>query len=727
MSPEDVLEAARQGARLNCGEALFTLGDRPEARYGVASKALEGLGHPTTTSYLIEMATRVHKETGLLAHINAGILTRDEITALRKVSVSQGIMLESTSERLAQKGGPHFGCFSKLPETRIEMIEAAGEAAVPFTTGILIGIGETRAERIDALLTIQNLHSRFHHIQEVIVQNFLPKPETGMANASALPFEEFLWSVAAARLILDPAIHLQAPPNLSFERFPSLLEAGIDDWGGVSPVTPDFVNPEAPWPALDQLRDATRQAGFTLVPRLPIYPEFLADAKRWVDRSVLPGVIAASDSQGWARFDSWSPGVADAKITGFPRVKTSAGSDLTPIIQRAFGGSRITASDIERLFQARDEDVGEIVAAADQLRQQASGGTVRYVVNRNINYTNICELKCSFCAFSKGKTAEHLRGKPYNLSLEEVARRAEEAWERGATEVCMQGGIHPNFDGSTYLALLNAVKSRVPKIHVHAFSPLEVWHGATNLELSIETFLGMLRDSGLGSLPGTAAEILDDEVRARLCPDKLTTRQWLDVVSTAHRIGLRTTATIMFGHMEAPRHWARHLLAIRDLQEAHGGFTEFVPLPFVHMEAPAYFKGYARKGPTSRETILMHAVSRLVLHPLIQNIQTSWVKLGSLGVLSALHAGANDLGGTLMNESISRAAGTEHGQEMPPDEMDRLITSAGRTPEQRTTLYNSVPKEQVEKSYQAAELAPLSFGIAPVAYRAGVSTAHRGI
>ncbi len=713
LRPEEVLKTANKGALNGCSEALFTLGDRPEKRYRVASSALAELGHTTTIGYLAQMAALVQKETGLLAHINAGVMLREEIAALRRVSVSQGIMLESTSDRLARKGGAHFGCTSKRPAVRIETIDAAGKEAVPFTTGILIGIGETRAERIEALLTISKLHERFGHIQEVIVQNFLPKPHTPMRHAVGPAFDDLLWTVASARLLLGPAMHIQTPPNLSFERFGELIAAGIDDWGGISPVTPDFVNPEAPWPPIERVRAETERFGCELVARLPVYPDYLRQPKRWIDHAVLPMVLRASDAEGRARADRWSPGIADAPIQAFPAI-IGRSLEVGGILARALRAERLEVTTIERLFNARGGEIGEIIGAADELRHHVSDAVVRYVVNRNINYTNICEFKCSFCAFSKGKTSDALRGKPYNLSLEEVARRAVEAWERGATEVCMQGGIHPTFNGNTYLSLLRAVKDAVPTMHVHAFSPLEVAHGAASLDISIERFLGMLRDAGLGSLPGTAAEILDDTVRAVLCPDKLTTQQWLNIVEAAHRFGLATTATIMFGHMDAPIHWARHLLLVRDLQERSGGFTEFVPLPFVHMEAPAYFKGQARKGPTSRETILMHAVSRLALHPLIKNIQTSWVKLGSAGVTACLAAGANDLGGTLMNESISRAAGTEHGQEMPPEEMDQLIASTGRIPEQRTTLYRPAPLDQKNKSYGTAALAPLRFGIAPV-------------
>ncbi|MGE3876765.1 MAG: 5-amino-6-(D-ribitylamino)uracil--L-tyrosine 4-hydroxyphenyl transferase CofH, partial [Parvibaculaceae bacterium] len=499
-----------------------------------------------------------------------------------------------------------------------------------------------------------------------------------------------------------PQMNIQAPPNLSSDTFGSLLVAGINDWGGVSPVTPDHVNPEAPWPQLSRLESVTEQAGFHLVQRLAIYPDYVNDSERWLDPRMRASVLRHADMEGFAREHAWSPGALG--VVPAARISPRVDATLDGLIAKASSGQRLSEAEVVRLFSARGGDVGAICAAADELRQRESGDVVRYVVNRNINYTNVCVYRCGFCAFSKGKTHEHLRGRPYDLSFEEIRRRVQEAWDRGATEVCMQGGINPHYTGETYLSILRAVKAQVPDMHVHAFSPLEVTQGASTLGLSVRAFLERLRDAGLGSLPGTAAEILDDDVRAIICSDKLNTGEWLDVVGTAHAVGLRTTATIMFGHVERPVHWARHLLSIRDLQAHTGGFTEFVPLPFIHMEAPLAARGKTRAGPTWREVRLMHAVARLVLHPHITNIQASWVKLGRDGVAALLRGGVNDLGGTLMNESISRAAGTQHGQEFEPKDLVALIKASGRVPQQRTTLYKMAPDERRAASLSAAPL-----------------------
>ncbi|OCC23763.1 7,8-didemethyl-8-hydroxy-5-deazariboflavin synthase [Croceicoccus estronivorus] len=709
LSREQVIEIARAGAKAGCNEALFTLGDKPELRFPAARTALDALGHSSTLSYLAEMCAAVRDETGLLPHVNAGVMGREDMAALREVSASQGLMLEAVSDRLCQKGGPHYRSPDKMPAARLETIRIAGELSVPFSTGILIGIGETRAERLDALQAIADLHARYGHVQEVIVQNFRAKPRTAMADMPEPSRDELLWTIACARLILGPGMNIQAPPNLQDDDFGELIGAGINDWGGVSPVTPDHVNPERPWPNVKRLADATARHGRTLVQRLPIYPRFLHDAEHWLSPAMHASVRASADAQGMARSDRWSPGLA---LPDERRAASSAAGVHDPavarIVDKACAGELLDQAEITALFQARGPDEELVANMADQLRRTVNGDTITYVVNRNINYTNICNYRCGFCAFSKGSTDEALRGRPYDLDHDEVGRRVREAWDRGATEVCLQGGIHPRYTGETYLALARTVKSAVPDIHLHAFSPLEIMHGAATLNLPLEDYLVRLKEAGLGTLPGTAAEILDDEVRALLCPDKLNTAEWLEVVRTAHSVGLKTTATIMFGHLDRPHHWARHLIAVRDLQRETGGFTEFVPLPFVHMEAPISLRGQTRLGPTLREVRLMHAVARLVLHPHITSIQTSWVKLGPQGAALCLQSGTNDIGGTLMNESISRAAGTTHGQEMPPEAMDQLIASLGRTPRQRTTLYGPVDEVLRHKGYACAPLAPLN-------------------
>jgi FO synthase len=705
LTADEVLAIARAGAQAGCKEALFTLGDKPELRYRAARDELARLGYASTLGYLAAMAELVLRETGLLPHLNAGVMTAAEMAKLRDVSVSQGLMLETSAERLSQRGGPHFGSPDKLPAIRLEIIGDAGEAKVPFTSGILIGIGETRRERIEALLALRDLHRRHGHLQEIIVQNFRAKPGTRMSGAPEPDLADHLWTIAVARIVLGTEMNIQAPPNLQQpETLVQLIAAGINDWGGVSPVTPDHVNPERPWPALDTLARATADAGKVLVERLAIYPAFVAHKEQWLAPALHAHVLRMADAEDLARTEAWTPG-ADIAPPQAPAIGPTPGS-LSALLDRACKGQELSEGEIVQLFAARGESFREVCAAADALRATTCGDRVSYVVTRNINYTNVCLYRCTFCAFSKGKTHEHLRGRPYDLTLEEIVRRCREAWQRGAVEVCLQGGIHPDYTGETYLAICRAIKAAAPRLHIHAFSPLEISQGAATLGLSVAEFLAELKAAGLSSLPGTAAEILDDEVRAVICPDKVTTAQWLDVIETAHRIGLRTTATIMFGHVDASRHWARHLLHLRRLQARTGGFTEFVPLPFVPMEAPMQLRGQSRFGPTFREAILMHAVARLALHPLIPNIQTSWVKMGPQGAAACLAAGANDLGGTLMNESITRAAGASHGQEMPPEQMETLICSIGREPWQRNTLYRSAPPERAAASFDAPPLSP---------------------
>jgi FO synthase len=715
LSADQVRGIVRAGMQAGCKEALFTLGDQPEARYAAARAALRQLGAASTLEYLERMARLVLDESGLLPHLNPGVMDRAALSRLRPVSASMGLMLESASERLCRRGGPHFGSPDKAPALRLATLRAAGELGIAMTSGLLIGIGETRRERLESLLALRAIHDEFGNLQELIIQNFRAKHGTKMALAPEPGIEEQLWTVAAARLIFGARMSLQAPPNLQPDGLSDLLESGVNDWGGISPVTPDHVNPEAPWPHLQDLARATAAAGRELVERLALVPAFAQECGRWTDPAIGTRVRRLCDARGHARSDAWycGSGAAIPQLRGAAERHGAFARDsrLAHILEAAANGEELTEADVVQLFAVEGDQLVAVMSAADALRARMAGDTVTYVVNRNINYTNICLYHCGFCAFSKGRGSTDLRGPAYNLDLEEIARRTLEAARAGATEVCLQGGIHPSFTGETYLDIVAAVKAAVPAMHVHAFSALEVTHGARTLKLPLAQYLKRLRDAGLSTLPGTAAEILDDEIRALICPDKLRTAEWLDVIRTAHETGLRTTATIMYGHVERPVHWARHLLRLRRLQQQTGGISEFVPLGFVHMEAPLWRKGQARSGPTFREAVLMHAVARLVLHPFISNIQASWVKLGADGAAACLQAGANDLGGTLMNESITRAAGGVHGQLLDAAQLAAIAHGIGRPARQRTTLYGTPPSVTPPSGIAPLGIAPL--GIAP--------------
>jgi FO synthase len=690
---DQVLAIARAGAAAGCHEALFTLGEAPEDRYRVARSWLAEHGYGSTVDYLVAAARAVREETGLLPHANAGALGPEELGRLREVAASQGMMLESLNGEL----DCHRGAPDKEPARRLATLHGAGRLAIPFTTGVLVGIGESRRDRLEALDAIAEAHRRFGHVQEVIVQNFLPKRGTAMHGAPPCPEEELAWTIAVARLVLPEDVHLQAPPNLSDDLAP-LLHSGIDDWGGVSPVTIDHVNPERAWPAIDILRAATEGAGLTLAPRLTVYPEFALDPDRWLDPSLRFAVLDRSDAEGLGRDDGWcSGGSAEpppllSAVSVPPPVAplAAAGSPVGHVLAGVASGQEVGEDEIVTLFGARGSEVRAVAELADQLRAEAVGDVVTWVANRNINYTNVCTFKCRFCAFSKGPLSLNLRGAPYLLELSDITDRVREAEEAGATEVCLQGGIHPSFDGDYYLEVINAVRAASPAIHIHAFTALEVTEGARRLNEPLPDYLTRLRQAGLATLPGTAAEILDDPVRAVLCPDKISTDEWLEAHRTAHAVGLRSNVTIMFGAVEQPRSWARHLVRTRDLQRQTGGFTEFVPLPFVHMAAPIYLQHKARRGPTFREALLMHAVGRIAYRGAIDNIQVSWVKMGTAGAAQVLAAGANDLGGTLMDENISRAAGASHGQRMGEEDFRAMVEPLGRRLEQRTTLYGRV-------------------------------------
>ncbi len=698
-----IKEIAEQGLAANCHEALFTLGERPEDRWRTAREWLDSNGHASTVHYLAHVAGVVMNELGLLPHINAGALYPDELELLREVSVSQGMMLESIRDDLEC----HRGSPDKTPARRLATIAAAGELQIPFTTGLLVGVGDSEDDRVEALVAIAALAEQYGHIQEVIIQNFVPKPNTRLGSTPAPDFESFLRTIALARIILPASIHLQAPPNLSDD--PSaLIRAGVDDLGGISPVTIDHVNPERPWPHLDKLARQVEEAGFDLVPRLAIYPEFALDAKRWIAPALQFGVMEHADASGYAREDRWvsggdgdiPPDFFDAGCSPQPngyRLRSASGSNpgLEELLEAIETGHEPDRSEIETLFRARGSDVIRIAELANELRRRIVGDDVTFVRNRNINYTNICTFKCRFCAFSKGPLSLNLRGTPYLLELDDLAEKVTEASQLGATEVCLQGGIHPSFDANYYLEVVRTVRKAAPDIHIHAFSALEISEGSRRAGIDLATYLRMLKDAGLKTLPGTAAEILDDDIRKVLCPDKIRTEEWLEVHRQAHKVGLKSNVTIMFGAIETPRSWATHIDVTRRLQKDTGGFTEFVPLPFVHMASPIYLRRRARRGPTFREAVLMHAIGRIAYAKTIRNIQASWVKMGVAGAQSLLRSGANDLGGTLMEENISRAAGAAHGQMLETDDFLDISAPLGRPLVQRSTLYAELARHEL--------------------------------
>ena len=687
---DEILDTVRQGAGAGCREVLLTLGEKPELRYRVAREWLAAEGYASTVDYVADIARRVLNETGLLPHINAGTLTRSELRQLRQVSASMGLMLESGAARLCERGGPHFGSPDKKPFRRWLTLARAGALRVPMTTGLLVGIGETREERLRDLRAIKRLHARYGHIQEVIIQNFCAKAGTRMADADDASLSELIWTIAQARTILPKEVSVQAPPNLNPGQLGQLIDAGINDWGGVSPVTPDYVNPEAPWPSLSALRAATADRCKNLTARLTVYPLYLAEAG-WLDKSVRRQALELADAEGFVRDDAWRAGVSEVPpkrnaILGSGRIDVAVRESLDACLR----DEALEDDAMLALFSARDADVDTVCEAADELRRRQVGDAVSYVINRNINYTNVCQYSCRFCAFSKGGGEVASGRAAYDIDAEELHRRVEEAAALGATEVCLQGGIHPDYSGQTYLDILRTVKEAAPAIHVHAFSPLEIDQGASTLNLPLDQYLSMLKEAGLDSLPGTAAEVLDERVRDILCPDKVSAERWLEIMECAHGLGLSSTATIMFGHVDSPSSWVNHWQRVIRLQERTHGFTEVVPLPFVSDGAPIYRRGEARPGPTWREARLMHAVLRLTLGRVIANVQASWVKLGRQGALEILSAGANDLGGVLINESITRAAGAAHGQMWTPTDIEQAIVDAGRAPMQRNTRYERV-------------------------------------
>ncbi len=734
LAPEEVVAIAEAGRQRGCKEALFTLGDKPEDRYPVAEKWLAERGYHSTLDYLRAVSIQVIEKTGLLPHLNPGVMTWEDMARLKHVSASMGIMLETSSDRLSERGGPHFGSPDKIPGIRLRTIEDAGRLSIPFTTGVLIGIGETPRERAKSLFAIRDLHRKYRHIQEVIVQNFRAKPGTAMHDAPEPGEEELLATIATARIVFGPRVNLQAPPNLSDPHYPRLIDAGINDWGGVSPVTIDHVNPEAPWPKLRDLDRRTAERGYTLRERLAIYPEYAVKPDPWIAGKMQGPVGRMTGRDGLARADqkpeptSWHDpevqwkartigltfakgpeaglredavdvygdfgeiAVTRAWVTGRRPAAARLEADLGNALSKAAAGrgSDLGEDEALALFQASGPALEELCRVADDLRRDAVGDEITYVVNRNINFTNVCYTGCRFCAFAQ----REIDSESYTLSLEEVADRAQEAWEYGATEVCIQGGLHPSLPGDFYFGILDAIKARVPDIHIHAFSPMEVLNGATRLGISFREFLEECKRRGLGTIPGTAAEILDDDVRWVLTKGKLPADTWEEIVKTAHSLGIRSSSTIMFGHVDAPPHWVGHIRRLARIQDETGGFTEFVPLPFVWQNSPIYLAGKARPGPTLDENRRMHAVARILLHSRIQNVQVSWVKMGMEYCKQILQGGANDFGGTLMEETISRMAGAEWGIRKEPHEFVQAIREIGRVPAERTTTYGRVDRSR---------------------------------
>ncbi|MDP4506714.1 bifunctional FO biosynthesis protein CofGH [Nonomuraea turcica] len=741
LSPDEVLEIARQGAAMGCKEALFTLGDRPEDRWHQAREWLDAHGYDDTLSYVRAMAIRVLEETGLLPHLNPGVLSWRDLQRLKPVAPSMGMMLETTSRRLfEEKGQPHYGSPDKDPAVRMRVLEDAGRTNVPFTTGILIGIGETVQDRAESIFAIRRVAREYGGIQEVIVQNFRAKPDTAMRGLPDADLQELAATIAVARLVLGPRVRLQAPPNLVDSEYELMIRAGIDDWGGVSPLTPDHVNPERPWPQIDELAARTGEAGFRLRERLTIYPEYVLAGEPWLDPRLTAHVAALADpATGLAREDAVLEGrpwqepdggfAASGRVDLHVEVDTSGRAQdrrddfdhvygdwdalkdrLGPAAPVSAGGvagevwralrraeadpAGLTDDEAVALLSAEGEALDELAALADALRKQAVGDDVTYVVNRNINFTNVCYTGCRFCAFAQRRTDADA----YTLSLDQVADRAQEAWEAGATEVCMQGGIHPDLPGSAYFDIARAVKARTPDMHVHAFSPMEVINGASRTNMSVRDWLEAAKEAGVDSLPGTAAEILDDDVRWVLTKGKLPTNEWIDVITTAHKVGIPTTSTMMYGHVDTHLHWVRHIKLIRRLQEETGGFSEFVLLPFVHTSAPIYLAGVARPGPTHQENRAVHALARILLHGAIDNIQCSWVKLRDDLCRQVLQGGVNDLGGTLMEETISRMAGSENGSYKTISELRAMVEVSGRPVRQRTTDYGVPAPERLQAS-----------------------------
>jgi FO synthase len=687
--PDEVLRLLDDAvAKHRVKELLVLTGERPEHNPGVAAKLAE-LGHDDFTSYVVWVCERA-LERGLLPHTNLGVLDRHDLQRLRAVTASQGLMLESVNPDLAA----HQGSPTKHPARRLETIAAAGELRIPFTSGILVGIGEREEQRIEALEALAGEHDRHGHLQEVILQNFVPHQsyygrepaqiadhaarEYWRTGVGAAPHRDApQWSCPVTiddlkRLIKEaqrllPGVGIQVPPNLS-DWWPELVAAGATDLGGLS-ANGDHISPEHPFPSPPQVRKRLAQDGFALSERLCVYPEYIEP--EWVSEPVLDVIKT--------RYWSFIPRRGSGR-----RAELKLADDLAPrAVERARDGHALTADELTALFaEQRPTVIEEMRSAADELRRRLAGETVTFVVNRNINISNICVVGCAFCGFGQSKRSPDA----YEHSEEEFATRVEEAVQAGATEICIQSGIHPDWGLDDYLGWLRFAKRIAPQLHLHAYSPMEVAHMCDVSGLSPRAVFAKLREAGLGSTPGTAAEVLHDGVRERISPNKLPVARWVQIIEASHAEGISSTVTVMFGHIEEPWELAEHMRVVRELQQRTGGFTEFVPLSFIPF--------HTLLGRThgvqeiSREENLKHtAAFRLALGDTVANLQASWVKMGLDAATEALRWGVNDLGGTLMEESISRMAGSYHGVRVEPEQLIDAAHRAGRPAAERTTLY----------------------------------------
>lgn len=686
MSPEQVLAVVRQGQAMGCKEVLLTLGDRPEDRWPEARAWLDEHGFGSTIEYVAHIARLVTAETGLLAHANPGVMSEDELRMLRPAAPSMGMMLETTSRRLFEEPGQvHFGSPDKDPAVRLEVIDAAGRERVPFTTGILVGIGETEHDRAASLVAIRDAHERHQvagqgHVQEVIVQNFRAKPRTAMQGAPDADLLEYVAAVAVARLVMGPRMRIQVPPNLSDAgEFGLLVRAGADDWGGVSPLTADHVNPERPWPHLDDLARMTAELGFALRERLTAQPEFVLDAETWIDPALRPAVAALADAgTGLAA----APAVAPFRPSRLPvqeaeerRASTAPGPGVRRLAEAA-AADPLTLDDADwvRLLGATGDDLDVLAATADDVRRYTVGEAVTLVVNRNLTSTGLR-------AAPTGEAAA--------FTLDDVGAIAADAWDLGATELCVQGRLDADAEPTGYLDIARAAKAAAPGLHLHAYRPQDVWDLADRTGLGLDGSLSAMREAGVDTVPGTGVKVLSERVRGLVAPTDLEIDRWVEGITTAHRAGFRSTSVIFYGHVETAAERIAHLRRLRAIQDETGGFSEFVPIP---LPGPAGGVPLVPGRAALDEHRAMVAVSRLLLSGSIPHVQIPWTRVGRAASAVLLQSGGDDLGGALLDGRVKPEAGIEHGLELPVTDAAALVARLFRPFRLRTTTYGQVAR-----------------------------------